>query len=283
MKNILVPTDFSEVSSNALDFAIKIAHAEKATIVLFHSQSPLLIAAEINDFTYSEDLQQEVLNEVHRKMDELLAHVKFEHVSAEKIVRLGLLEDAIHDIVKETKADLVVTGMHSAKGLERLMFQTNSLTIAEKVNCPVLIIPAEVKYHGIKKIMYATDYQFGDIEELKNVCKLADFFKASVIATHINSELKNTVEEEESMDWFAMIADGRIPYENVSYRSVYNKDVNAGLEKAIDLWNIDILCLSTVKENFFKRIFSKNRTKELAHHSNLPLLAIHLSEDNIVG
>ena len=285
MKNILVPTDFSEVSKNALKFAMKIADAERATIILFHTNFPIFIADEKTDFSYDNDPQGIVMNEANAKMDLLLEYIKTHNVNCKKIIRFGLLGDAIQDLVKEIKADLIVTGMHSPKGLERLLFQTNSLNIAEKVDCPVLIIPMDSKYHGIKKIMYATDFEFGDVKELKNVCDLAKFFNANVIAIHINTQVERvkSLEEEENMEWFATITDSSIIDSKVSFRTVYNKDVNEGLQWALKFWNVDILCISTAKKSFFQKVFSKSLIKDIAYQAHIPILSLQLAEENRLG
>ena len=130
--------------------------------------------------------------------------------------------------------------------------------------------------------MYATDFEFGDVKELKNVCDLAKFFNANVIATHINtqSERVKSVEEEENMEWFATITDSSIIDSKVSFRTVYNKDVNEGLQWALEFWNIDILCLSTAKKSFFKKVFSKSLIKDIAYHAHIPILSLQLAEEN---
>lgn len=280
MKNILVPTDFSETAKNALKFAIKIAHPLKNKIILFHTERPILIANEIGMYAYpeiDEESNNLILNE---KMDELLSIINANDLEGEKIIQSGLLVDNIVELTETKPIDLIVTGTHGAKGLEAFVYGTNSDSIFEKVKCPVLIVPAEAKYHGIKKIMYATDFEFGDIHELEKISKLARIFNAQIVVTHINPNADEFEKEQETMDWFSEIGDSTIPYKNIVYKLIYDKNVTEALENAIKDLNIDILCMSIVERDFFENIFSKSNIKEMEFHSTIPLMAIHIGKEN---
>jgi len=40
------------------------------------------------------------------------------------------------------------------------------------------------------------------------------------------------------------------------------------------------VCMSTVEKDFFKRIVSKSNTKEMAFHTKIPLMTLHLQQTN---
>jgi nucleotide-binding universal stress UspA family protein len=282
MKNILVPVDFSEISRNALKFAIKIAGALKSKIIIFHTNQPILIANDMGAFIYPDTAEKEyqVLKEINIKMDEMIEYVNSHHVQCEKFIHRGILKEDISNVVEDKNIDLIITGSHGARGLDSFFFGTNSVTMFEKVKCPVLIIPADAKFKGINKIMYATDFQYGDINELKKICELAEPFEAKVIITHVNTDLKKFGEEEESIDWFAEIGSEKITYPNITYKLIHNEDLFEGLEKSIANLSIDILCMSTLERSFFEKLISKSNTKKMAYHSKIPLMAIHLSAKN---
>ena len=280
MKNILVPTDFSETAKNALKFAIKIAHPLKNKIILFHTERPLFIANEMGIYAYPENDEESGKLILNAKMDELLSIINAHDLEGEKIIQSGLLVDNIVELTETRPIDLIVTGTHGAKGLEAFIFGTNSDSIFKKVKCPVLIVPGEAKYHGIKKIMYATDFEFGDIHELEKISKLAKIFNAQIVVTHVNSNADEFEKEQETMDWFAEIGDSTMDYKNIVYKLIYNKNVTEALENAIIDLNIDILCMSIVERDFFEKIFSKSKIKEMEFHSTIPLMAMHIGKEN---
>lgn len=47
MKTILVPTDFSKIARNAIDYAVEIAKLTKAKLVLFHVYHVPVVPVEI--------------------------------------------------------------------------------------------------------------------------------------------------------------------------------------------------------------------------------------------
>ncbi|HWZ21845.1 MAG TPA: universal stress protein [Cytophagaceae bacterium] len=280
MKNILVPVDFSAVSKNALEFAIKIAQSFKSKITLFHAVQPSFITSDMGGFIYPESEKEEMLK-LFEKMDQLIGFINAHNITADKIIRKGLLSgDDIADLVETEKVDLIITGTHGAKGLEAFFLSTNSVTISEKVKCPVLIVPLTASYHHIKKIMYATDFQYEDLHEIDKISKLASLCNAQIIVTHINNDPKKFIEEENNMNWFAVIGSSILSYENIIYKLIYNENVIDAIEDAITDLDVDILCMSTVEKKFFKKMVSKNSVKKMAFNSKIPLVSLHLSKDD---
>lgn len=278
MKNILVPTDFSEASENALVFAVKIAQAVNGNITLFHSLSPVPVITSMTGLEYSGSLEEEGWTETCRQMNLLVKKVEDQQVSCRKIIRTSLLAEGVPAVIEESQVDLVIIGTRQPDKFARLM-GSNALMLFRKMNCPVLMVPSSAKYRGLKKIMYATDLQFGDIAELKKVAQLAKSANASVIAVHICDKAE-AAREEENMAWFAEIGDEQIGYDKINYRTVYDSDVMAGLTRTVDFWDIDLLCMSTVGKNFFEQLFSHHSLEKMSRHTHVPLLALHLPEDN---
>jgi nucleotide-binding universal stress UspA family protein len=281
MKNILVPIDFSDVSGNALKFAVKIAQPLKSKIILFHSIQPILIANDMGGFIYPDTNDEEVSLDIDRKLSGLLDFVNDHNVIADKIVQRGvLLGDEIKYLVEKENIEMIITGTHGAKGLEAFFFGTNSVNIFETVKCPVLIVPSTAKYHSIKKIMYATDFQYGDIQEIEKICKLAEPLNAQIIVTHINSDPQKSAKEEDLMDWFAEIGDTNISYKNIVYKLIYNQNVETAIENAVTVLDVDMVCMSTAEKDFFKKLVSKSNIKSMAFHTKIPLMALHLNAEN---
>lgn len=281
MKKILVPIDFSEVSENALNYAIKLAKPLNSKIILFHTIRPILIANDMGEYVYPEESEDENYRELNGNLYKLMEYVKDYDVPAEKVIRKGAeIDEEIAEYVEKEKIDMVITGTHGAKGLEAFLFGTNSVHIFEKVKCPVLIIPATARFQGIKTIMYATDFQYGDIHEIEKICKLAQPFNAQIIVTHINKDLKKFEEEEETMDWFAEIGSTNIHYKNIVYKLIYHEKVVEALDNAVTVLDVDILCMSTLEKDFFRRIVSKGTAREMAYHTKTPLLSLHLTRGN---
>ncbi|HVD98952.1 MAG TPA: universal stress protein [Cytophagaceae bacterium] len=280
MKNILVPTDFSDEAKNALKFAVKIAHAIHGKIILLHTISPIFIMTDMGAFSYPDPDEKAYAYSLDEEMKKQVAFVENQNVAVEKIIEKGLLEYDVADLVNKLKIDLVVTGTSGAKGLEAFLFETNSERIFEKVSCPVLIIPAEASYHGIHKIMYATDFQYKDIHELSKVVQLARPFNAQIVVTHVDRELDKFIEEDDTQDWFSEIGETNINYKNIIYKRFFGQNINDTLVNATQKMDVNILCMSKAERGFIKDLFHQSNTRKMAFHTTIPLMLLHLSENN---
>lgn len=278
MNQILVPIEFSTLSMNALEFALKIALATKGKIILLHSSEPIPLMEEKDPFPYSGKMQK---SSSYKKstwqLNEMAAYVREKGVSCRSITSKGILIEDIQKVAEEEEIDLIVTGTAGAEGLDRFLFGTNSVQIFEHVQCPVLFIPSSENFHGIRTIVYATDFHKGDIKALKKIILLARSFDAEVIITHINRDTDKIAEEEENLRWMIDECKENNSYDKVRSFLIHHQDEVFGLEKSSFILQADIVCMSSTRKNILERIFFKSDTEEMAYHPRIPLLAIHLA------
>lgn len=275
-KNILIPVDFSDVSNNAMEYVKHLARVVECNVLLFQSSKLVVVANEVMDTVYTGLFDNS--EEVTQKLDQLVDSFTKEGVPADKKIMMGLLADDIRQVVAENNIDLIVSGTSGARGLDGLFFGTNSVTIFEHVTCPVLVIPSNCNFRLIKKILYATDFQKGDTQALKQICQFAHNFGSEVIVSHINTDSFSFKEENEKLDLVADVAFNEITYNNISYNLTHSETVYEGLEKNITSMYIDVICMAKSEKSFFQKLISKSNTREMAFHTRIPLMVIHLGE-----
>jgi nucleotide-binding universal stress UspA family protein len=179
--------------------------------------------------------------------------------------------------VTENNVDLIVMGTQGASGWEKVLIGSYTAAILDETECPVLVVPSNVTFKGIKKIMYATDFQFNDFAAINQVADMASFFDAEIIITHISTA---PAKEEETMDWFMEIAEANITYPNVSFRSFAGTDISGQLAGLVKGMNVDLLCMSTVRRTFFEKLYKSSLTKKMVYQAEIPILAFHVKEPN---
>jgi hypothetical protein len=153
-------------------------------------------------------------------------------------------------------------GTQGASGLEKALIGSYTAAILDQTTCPMLVVPANVSFKGIKKIMYATDFQFNDFKKINEVADLARFFDAEIIITHISTR---PLEEENTMDWFMETAETNINYSNISFRSFTGEDISGQLTGLVKGMNVDLLCMSTLRRCFFEKLYKSSLTKKLVY------------------
>ena len=140
-KTILVPTDFSEFSEAALEYATSLARDTGAELLIVHVQEPPYyydnafggFAVEPNDKAIFNLLEEVKPSD----SDVRYSHKLLAGDNATEIVRLAEIENV----------DMIVMGTHGRKGLSRVLMGSVAEGVVRRATCPVLTIkqPSKVK------------------------------------------------------------------------------------------------------------------------------------------
>jgi nucleotide-binding universal stress UspA family protein len=138
VKTILVPTDFSEGSQAALDYAVNLAKSFGAKIVLLH-------VIETTTYTMTEAMQlvnvyEVVKTAVEPVLDQMVKELQQQKISASRAVAQGAGAHEIVSQAREVGADLIVMGTHGRRGLNHLMVGSVAERVVRTAHCPVLTV-----------------------------------------------------------------------------------------------------------------------------------------------
>ncbi|MFN0246397.1 MAG: universal stress protein [Kofleriaceae bacterium] len=133
-KNILVPTDFSECSMHALDYACELAQRLDASIHLVNCVS---VPPEIN-IALTQEMVETLRSGAEQALDKLVSRpgVRF---ARPQVVSMDPRE-GILDAAQRTKADLIVLGTHGRRGFTRFMLGSVAEGVLRRATCPVLTL-----------------------------------------------------------------------------------------------------------------------------------------------
>jgi universal stress protein E len=139
IKKIVIPFDFSEVSARAAEFGVSLAQQLDAAVTLVSvlevGDLRMAMKAGLHHFETSEDVRKQVEEWVENQYKSIKTP---EGLKTERIIRRGIPEKEILQLITEKKADLVVMG---STGIAR-RFPIGSLTEAVMRQCavPVLVL-----------------------------------------------------------------------------------------------------------------------------------------------
>jgi nucleotide-binding universal stress UspA family protein len=197
-EHILVPTDFSDVSQRALEYAKTIAKQGNSELLLVHVDPP------VNPITPPEaawidgsEIQAMHQEQLEQTGDALVS----EGYRAHAISLVGPLYDQLLSAIKEYKVDLIVLGTHGRKGLDRLLLGSDAEALLRHARCPVLSVgPAvpdlENKPWFIREVICATTFDQRSAEVAAFAHKLAAQYAAELFLFHVKSPGKR-----EDPDW----------------------------------------------------------------------------------
>jgi nucleotide-binding universal stress UspA family protein len=142
LKRILVPTDFSDPSQEALGTAMAFAERFGATLDLVHVAveatyalpPPLDVASLPIDIGAS--LERAAVGLAAEE-----ARVREAGIACDSATLVGRADREIVARARSTGADLIVMGTHGRSGLAHALLGSNAERVVQHAPCPVLIVP----------------------------------------------------------------------------------------------------------------------------------------------
>ena len=162
MKKILVPTDFSENSKCALNYAIELAEQLNALITVVHVYHPSI--NNMNEYMIITDNELESIS--RDRLNEFVKNKKSERQNKvtvmdriEQKLEIGFATEKLVNMSKSGEYDMIVMGATGSTGLLEKVFGKVSLHVAKSSACPVLLIPSGVRFEPVEEIMFAIEYE----------------------------------------------------------------------------------------------------------------------------
>jgi nucleotide-binding universal stress UspA family protein len=274
MKTILVPTDFSKASINAIDYAMEIAKLLKAKLILYHVYHIPVMVTEITSMETEEDIEKlSILNLKKIKEKLLLKHGK--EISISFKTNNGNVEDRINLFTKNNKIDLIVMGIKGGGFLKEKIIGSITTSVLRKAICPVIAVDQKVKFKTIKKIVFACDYaNENNAKILKPLKEIANLFDVHIYVLKIAGQFEICPSPEELELKFKDMKKSLKDFEH-TYHCAYNVNVVDGINEFVETKKIDMVVMIPQRYTLIDYIFHTPETKKMAFHSKVPLLALH--------
>lgn len=275
MRTFIVPTDFSDTSKNAARYAAQVAEQVKtATIILYHAYDKISTGSDgsvlQNDHEGRKKIMELALESVKTDMLSIAPSIKINCIAEEE----GKFIDGLERLARHQKADLIIMGITGATRLAQIFMGSNTLSMVNKNVCPVMIVPPDATFTGVKNIAFTTDFK--DVEKttpVKSIQSFLEIFKPTLHVVNVDSEHYVELSDEykaERAKLDAMLGD--YPREFYFIR-LY--DFIEAINQFISDRRIDVIMSVPKNHSFLSGLFRSNYTKKLAYHSHVPLVAIH--------
>ncbi len=269
MAGILFPTDFSNSSMNALEFAVQIAKRNNLRIVLFHAYQLHVMDTNMPLPEISiEAIQENVMTQLENLKTELL---KRDNLHIETASGFGFTTEAILQAAEDFDIDYVVMGTTGASGIGRSIMGSNTAACIDKINKTVIAIPANAQFRGFDKIIFASALHQEEIPALEKLNELVKHFGAEV---HVVHTYASDDKMQLSLSVYQELADSKLGNVKTFYQQ-FSGSIIEGIEQAIRLQKTDALVMVTHHRGFFKKLFDRSLTKQMIYHTDVPLIAFH--------
>lgn len=276
MKNILLPTDFSNNSINAINYAMKLFENVKCNFYLLNVQkASSFISDDMMAVSSSATIYNTIVDAAKKSITNIVSQIKMrysnENHEFHSIVDYDNFVDSINQISEKHEIDLVLMGTKGASGLEKVIFGSNTVHVMQRCKVPVLAIPDGCKFSGLNNIAFtANNLSAVDIKTLQPLKYLITLFKSNLSVLH-TSDANHLEQDQTSIFKFFKIYFANTKHQLIE---INGKSVYDDVHKYIIENNIQMLSMMDEKHSFLDRLFTKHPVETFAFKIDIPFLVM---------
>lgn len=282
MKNILLPTDFSENAWNATLYAMNLYKEESCRFFLMNSYNVngYFESSMMDPVPAKEELvnlkvnSEEKLNRLCEIIKERFSNPKhtFKCVALNKT----LIESITHEL-NQHAIDVILIGTQGSTGAYEVIFGSNTIQILNEIkNCPILAVPSNVSFQVLKEIVLATSYNIEHSkEDLKFLIQLAKQNNCAIRILHIEESGGLSISQKHNKYHLESCLKEIVH----SAHSLAHVSIPIGIYCFTESRGSDMIVFINKKHNFLEKLLFKPLYKDLGNYSRIPLLVLHRSNE----
>ena len=275
MTRILMPTDFSDNSFKAIQYALLVYKDIKCSFYLLHTYTPPVYQTEYllgspgliglgdvmheTSMTQLEKLKSRLENQYESDKHTFIVHTAFNTLLGE-----------ISEIVTNEKIDLIVMGTQGATGAEEILFGTNTVHVIKKAKCPVIAVPPNYEYEAPKEILFPTDYEIDYRKDnITHLLTIARQHKSRINVMHVRTGYDLNVVQEKHKGQLEKLLGSSVLFHDMPDNGIIEA-VNAFQDKE----KINLLVMVQNKHTFMERLFIEPVIKKIGFHISIPFMVL---------
>jgi len=274
MKTILVPTDFSEYSRDALDFALQFAENTGSEVHLLHIiDSPVAHTFStlgiISQDKRNDEYDEELVRIVKSKIKDLTLEKSSQEIIIVPEVFIGKPYENISKHISQHAADLIIMGTKGCSGLKEFFIGSNTEKVVRYSKCPVISIPEPVNFADINEIVFATDLIDDDGKVIESIKTFQKIFDARISLLWVNTIHIIQNEEEIKNNLEKLARDHNL--EKFSINVIKGVSAEIGIMNFVEKVGADLIAMATSSRHGLAHIFSGSLAEDIVNHSQCPI------------
>jgi nucleotide-binding universal stress UspA family protein len=276
MKKILLPTDFSANSWNAIKYALNLFKDEECNFHLLNTYTPLIYNIEYMEVSTAQfglvDAMKETskngLEKLQKRIEEEFRNSKHTFT---KISSFNTLTNEIKELHEGHAMDFIVMGTKGATGAKEILLGSNTIHVIKNAKCPVLAIPSDFLFEIPHEILFPSDYNIDfQIKHVQSILDIAKIYhsKINILNVSFGYDLaSNQVLNKQKLEKYFKKA-------TCVFHSVNHNSVEEAITKFQLNAPVNLLVMINNKHSFFENLFFKSTINHIGFHLNIPFLVI---------
>ncbi len=270
INTILLTTDFTEKSQNALLMALNISSRHHSRVIVLHNIDNFFVIDKTGKQLLGTDIVKDNVQRAENALRQMEVSLKAQYpkLIIETILKNDSLIHGINEVIEDQDVDLVVCATSGKQNFVQVIVGSLSYEILTGSNTSVLLVPKNCRKYTFEKILVPVrvlddlsdkiDLSVTIAEKNKGVINLLGISDQEDVSNIKNAylEIKRTLEEssQEYRSQFVMTGEKAIQI------SEHSKDDEA-----------DIIILNYRDENSWKSFFLENFFKQIINNTDIPL------------
>ncbi|MDO1513873.1 universal stress protein [Maribacter confluentis] len=275
MSRILLPTDFSQNSIEAIHYALNIYKNIKVTFYLLHTYTPPIYQTEYiigspGQIGLGDVFQENSMTQLE-KLKDLLEH-QYQNPNHTFIVHSAfntLISEVLETVTAEN-IDVIIMGTKGVTGANDILFGTHTVHVIKKANCPVIAVPPNFEYEAPLEILFPTDYEIEyKKENMKSLLAITTQHKSRINVMHVRTGYDLTEVQQKN----------KVMLETILGKYALSHELpDNGIIEAINAfqvkYKINLLVMVKNKHTFLERLFIEPIIKKIGLHINVPFMVL---------
>ena len=257
MKSILLPTDFSKNSENAIRYALNLFKEVSCNFYLLNVQkASSFISDDMMVMASSATIYQTIIDVSKKSIANLITKIEKKYKND---------KHTFHSVM----------GTKGATGMEKVIFGSNTVHVMQRCMAPVLAIPDGCLFVKLGRVAFTTNnLVLHNIEELEPLKDLLILYNSKLNVLHFD-DVEGVSDNKKKNKGFLKTYFSDITYENIDS---YSNDLYKTVAGYIHANDIKLIAMMRKKHSFLERLFNRHPEETLAFNIDIPFLVMENSE-----
>lgn len=274
MTRVLVPTDFSEASLNALRYAINRYKGSYTVIELISAH--MEVVGSIHDVPVIDNYTLDLLKDKMAKLvDSLISDEDNQNLILKGRIITGPI---IRSIIQESENldnTVIYIGSSGESGLMKNLFGSTTRQLAKKTTVPLFIIPPEYTNDAMTKVAFTVSNPEKDGALFQRLYDIIGAYRPTLHLIHSRTES----DEFDYDDYNELTKDFQSHL--VKSMLLTERDVISNITSYINKNNFHLLVMSHYQRTLLESIFHKSISKQLIPQIECPILILNPEKESL--
>lgn len=281
MKKVLIPTDFSEISKNAMRYAMDLFNTMPCHFYLLYVNIEGLDYKPKPIYKFGTNiLVEKGSRSFDQRLNDFVAYAKTNSPNKEihqftSVHEKGYFLKSIRKYIQREKIELIVMGTGGASQLKEFLMGSNAGDVITKVGCDILVIPNSATYDGYEEVVFPIDFALSYSDDiLIGLSNVVISKTARIRVLHVTKSDDGLTDEEQSRKENLLIRLGESLPNPISFHKIQQRNVENAILRFAQSVMADLIVMVSKDYNFLQKQFLDTTVEEVSFDTRIPLLSI---------